>query len=487
MRIKTYRIILWLLALAPLHIASPATLAADAFSSSIKVDFSKSMAVNRRLLGVDMIASPFDAQFRDLWSDSLRGTSARIWASPDRSGKLEPKALASSFQSLDLACSLGIDERNGFAAGVVKIGRRARYRSATDNNLDPVHQPIAVAKLVETLEREGACGITGWEVWNEPQFPLKGAWPAKDLAAYAIDVAAEIHKRSPSIRIGVPLHERDMLWNSTLLSELKRRAADQIDFLVFHPYWLAWTKAPDESSRTLSRTMGAVALRADSIIPKMETIRRFGDPRWRVVASEWNIHPKGLRPPFDVSTDMAAALHLIAMVDVFASSGVASAQFFDLLGRKDGHFHLSYRDGAGYRLNPTGLAFQLIGRYMHGEKLDVSVVSPSAPFDNDGKKSEGSVLVSQAFYDSSSHRLVIFAGNRHRERTAQVELDLLGAPTGPWRVQELVLSAQAEDPRRASVATKGERDPVNVGTPGSTLRISVPPETLSVQVMQLAR
>lgn len=423
---------------------------AEAFRVHLGVDVSNTLGVvSRADLGVGFIRGPFEDSFGQLWDGTFDGTSARIWVTPAKSGRVSSPNLASTRNALDFACQLGIAERNGFAAGVVKISRRARYASPDENNLDPVHQPDQVAEIVARLSPEegakdsGTCGLNGWEVWNEPQFEKKGKWPAKDLARYAVDVAKAIHAVRPEIRVGAPLYERDMDWNRQFLSELKRLGPREIDFVVFHPYWFGWWREVENFGSHQARVAGSEVLRAISIRPKVDLVREVAGNDWRIVASEWNVHPKGYRPPYDVSTDLTAALHFAGIVNVFMEEGVGSAQFFQLRNPRFGHFGLAYWNGERHVYNATGKAMVLYGRYLRGQRLKVDIDTPSFSYPAPtGPVVSVPWVFGIAVYDIDSGRVAIFVGNRDADRDAMVALRVSGLDPGEWVVRQLVLSSR---------------------------------------------
>lgn len=454
--------------------------------AAIRADFSgPGKPLNRRILGVGFIRPPFDRAFVDFWGDGIfDGTSARIWVTPNKAGDVPKSKLADSQAAINYACELDIEERIGFAAGVVKIRRRARYDSESDNNLDPVHQPHSVAGIVEQLSPpnpEEGCGLTGWEVWNEPQFRKKGEWPAEDLALYAVDVARAIHTIRPQIRVGVPLHERDMDWNRRLLQELVRIAPNEIDFVSFHPYWIAWWKEADDVGLDFSRAAGAEVLREISIRPKVDLVRQVGNGRWSLVASEWNVHPKGYRPPYDISTDMSAALHLAGMMDVYIGEGVDSAQFFLLRNPQYGHFGLSYQDGDGHWYNATGLAMRLYGRYLRGATVDTVVTTPTRTYPVPvGGLVEVPAIFGTIAHDPDANRLAIFIGNRDSEHAGQVRLELTGLVGDWWDVEEYRLSRS--DSSRETTVSHRELTPWRQADVVEGIQVLVPPMSLVVLV-----
>ncbi|MDP3858312.1 MAG: hypothetical protein Q8Q73_11200 [Stagnimonas sp.] len=440
-----------------------APVAAATFDASVVIDVAGTVsAVNRAILGVGMNRGPFDPDFLALWDGVLDGTSARIWVMPPKSGEpIRRKLLETSLQALRAACQLGIKERNGFSAGVPKIGRLARYRSAADNNLDKVHQPETVAQLVGAVNAGNDCPVTGWEVWNEPQFAKKGSWPAEDMAQYAVDVAKAIHRLQPTLRIGVPLYERDMAWNRRLLAKLNELGPEQIAFFSFHPYWFDWNVPETVARREASRAVGPSAMRDLAVGEKLALIKQYGGGRWSASATEWNIHPKGLNSPayklrmdrFEASTDMVAALHLSEMIGVFADKGLGSAQFFDFRAEEDGHFHLAYRDAGTYRLNPTGMALRLYGRYFRGERLPAKAQTPSTQAYGYGGGSANAPLVfAQAVRHTDLRQFALFVGNRDPARSASIAVRWDRFPAGDWTFKVTTLRAPLSDLRAAATS-----------------------------------
>lgn len=444
--------------------------------------------VNRRVMGACLIYPPFTDAVLDKFADVLDGTSGRAWVIGGFGGqefKLNPTT--EHWQSFSNAMERWqLSDVLAFVPKVVRIDRKARYVSVDDNNLDPVHMPDSVAQMVKWINKTphpgfpDGYGIRGWEVWNEPQFKVKGQWPAEDMARYAIDISRAIRKVDPAIEVGVPLHEADMQWNETLMRILAEHDPFAVDFFISHPYGFAWFKTRNDLGMWYSRAADAQVIGQKRVKPKMDLILRYGHGRWRLVCTEWTLHPYGYDSHPYTSQDTASALNVPGMLDVFWNLGVDSAQFFDLLGRNFGHFHLAYPQDDQIKLTLPGEVFSLYGRYFRGDRLNTQLdTSQFATQAADDGSVSVPLVIAHAAYDHKNQQLVLMMSNRHMTEAAPLEVKLTNVwPTGD--AKQIVVTAA--DPRatlpvvQQSVLTMGSQ-------PDPSLQLQLPPHSVTALIL----
>ncbi len=444
--------------------------------------------VNRRVLGVCAIYQPFDDAFTALWKGGFNGGSVRIWANTRffKGGKEDLEVCENAWMTASrFARTMGFAERIAFCP-FTHIGRKAQYTSEAKNNLDPRHQPAALAAYLRWLNKTphpGApdgFGVTGWEVWNEPQFPASGAWGPEDYARYVLDCAAAVHRVVPTVEMGASLHEADRDWNRRMLGIIAARTPDAIAFAVSHPYDFSWIQARRRMGDYYARVSGAEVLRVERIRPKIEDIFALGHGRWRLVCSEWNTHPPGYGKPYNVSTDIATAVHIAAMFGVFWDEHVDSAQFFQLYGRgAEGHFSLVRRTPQGPVFNPTGEVFRLYTEWFRGERLAAEVTCPSWPYPGHANV-RVPMLFSQAARDGGNERLVVMIGNRHRDRTVPVTVAVTHFVPRTRHAQLRCVTADAPDSCAPRVI---ERRVLLPPGPDPTLRLEVPAHSVTALIL----
>lgn len=392
------------------------TLAAPS-GCSLTVDTQQAAApVNRRVLGVGLLSPPFaDAAYIAAYTGVFDGVGGRVWAHTESESYwngLWPFVTGVGLGEVNALCSNGV------------LPSQAWYVSASSNNLTVGQQPTAYAQLAGRLINDRGFGIDGWEVWNEPEVPQNGAWPSADFARYIADCAQALRVAVSGLRIGAPLYEGDQNWNIAFLSAIAAQPVERrIDFAVTHPYDFYWQQAQKNLGSYYARVSGAEPLRLYSIRPKVQLLQQTL-PGCGLAASEWNVHPVNYDPPYNVSTDIAVAIHVAAMFGVFWEENVESAQFFQFRNSTTGHFAMSV--GTPDNLLPTGHVFNLYGKYFRGDRLNVNLTTPSYTYRHPYMTSPPAipVLVAHACYDAASQRLFVVLVNRHRDAEASVPVQL---------------------------------------------------------------
>ncbi|MCF7855359.1 MAG: hypothetical protein K9N51_11225 [Candidatus Pacebacteria bacterium] len=402
---------------APFAVPSPGTsfLSMDVYDSA--------EPVNRKVMGVCMIYPPFDETFTDFWKGTLDGTSAHHWMNGNFTETAMPPARKRT--SFAFCKHLNIRQINLLPLHS-KIRRKARYVSELDNNLEPAHHPDTVAKGVSDFYEfvkndyfENEYLDLAYGVWDEPQFPQKGAWEPEDMARYVMDISRALRALNPQIKIALPLHLGDVEWNRRAMQTIARENIELIDFVKFHPFDFTWIGAQKKMGSYYARVSAAERQRT-AIRKQVQAAFELGQGRWPMVAAAWVIHSEDYRYDFYTTTDMAAAINIAGMFGVFWEENVASAQYFQLRGRGDGHFSLAAQTDEGIRMNPTGHVFSLYGNYFRGDRVNTSLEAPSYRYPD--ADIQVPVIIAHAAYDEENKRLALFLTNRHLSEAAPMEV-----------------------------------------------------------------
>ncbi len=436
--------------------------------------------VNRRVMGICLMYPPFSERFMEETTPIFELSSGRVWV-----GSQLPSAGA-GMDAFRYASTADMLEVNAFNPED-HINRPAQYQSPDNNNLPDKFQPDYVAarlKMFNSTAFPGlpnGAGITGWEIWNEPQFPQNGAWPAEDFARYAMDVSRAVRRAGLSVEIGVPLHEDDLDWNRRMLSKIAAEDPSAIQFVITHPYDFSWIRTRANLGEYYARISAAETLRVAKIDPKKELVDSMGNGRWRMVASEWNIHPEGYDPPYNVSTDIVTAIHIASMFGHFWDANIDSAQFFELYRNKNGHFHLFYEDAGELHTNASGKVFQLYGTYFRGDRINTAIDSPSFQIVSHRQDIDVPVVFGQSAYDKENGRLVMVLANRHRDYEAISSVKVTNFRPNSSVFTWLTLTADEFDLTYPEIDKTEEPLP-----PGSDpeFNIELPPHSVSLLIIE---
>lgn len=388
--------------------------------------------VNRRVLGLCLIAPPFDDETIALAKPILQDASVRVWLHQIFDAKYMGEVMR-------LVKETGPAEVIGFSPLCSMPNIVARYESESEHNL-PLKQQLPAthelfAKVLNATPHPDfpkGYGFTGYEVWNEPQFPANGAWPAADFARYTLDVSRRVRTVAPGIDVGVCLRwDREWPgWNERMLTVLAQREPAAASFAVEHPYDFFWIGASKTLGSYYARSAG-MQLHREGLVQELQLLQRLGHGRWRLALTEWNTHPQGYGPPTHIGRDLAAALNLAGAVQMYWELGVDSAHFFQLHGRErqDGgapHFALLWHDREGkLHRNPTYEALRLIGEAGWGMRLQGQVQSPTFAYPRkQGEPVAVPLVAGTAIFDAKAGQLRLLLLNRHAEAAIPVALDL---------------------------------------------------------------
>ena len=393
-------------------------------------------AVNRRLLGMCAMYPPFDEAYAGLMRPSLRGASVRLWAN----------SFEESYWQQFMPFVKGVAPAEIYGCRLlVRHDEQVRYGGPRDHNLEDYQTPEHLAMLVGFLNKQAHPGfpdgyrIRYWEIWNEPEFSVNGAWPAEDYARYVLDCSRAVRAIDPSVRIGACLTS-SREWNEKVLGAIAREDVAAIDFVIEHHYDTAWFFALDTMGSYYGR-LGFAEVMRPHVRRTQELLRRFSGGRWYLAVTEWNTHPQTYGPPTQVSRDLTVALHAAAMLQMYWEEGVRAAQYFllrtDPTDRGDGaaenaHFSLTaqHADGSIVR-RPTFYVFDWYGRYFRGRRVPVTTLGPTYLYTNPawpGWKIHENVpmLAAAAAYDEKSGALCLMLVNRHADEPLAVRLEIAG-------------------------------------------------------------
>jgi hypothetical protein len=339
-------------------------------SASLKIDLkSPTKAVNRKILGAGLMFPPFNP-IKSVAAEIFgRGTSVRFW--PGQLEDTEYEEKMSILSALDPSQILCFTDRIGHG------NERVKYISSKNNNLEDYQKPEKIASDIswvmsrfKNLKYE-LKGNLHWEAWNEPQFKENGEWEANEFGKYVNDVAAAVKLLKLPVAVGAPLHMDKPEWNRQLCKTLNPKL---VDFLVTH-YYSFWADVKEPENNFLVRAGLGTVLR-EKVRRDLSLTTKFGNAKWKLHCSEWNLHPPSYKPPYYTTTDMAAALHAFSAIKVFLEENIESAQYFVLSSNEHfGAFGLN-QDGS-INTHLTGLTLKLINECLYGKLVKSNVTSPS--------------------------------------------------------------------------------------------------------------
>lgn len=370
--------------------------------------------INANVFGVCLMYPPFDALGEEL--KKWRGRSVRVWARPDMQWwkRLLPALQEISPETLLLFVDSGWHPE------------QVKYVSSADNNLHPNQQVAAVVGYMKfAMTQLSAVDLASrtlyWEAWNEPQFPQNGHWEPDAMARYVNDIALAARKEGLPFRVLAPLHMDPTTagkeWNERLCQGLDSNLAAG---LVNHYYNVGWSGLDQPMDEFLRRAGDGPLLR-ERVRLDRSLIERYGDGRWTLHCSEWNVHPKSYRPPYYVSRDMAAALYAFSAIKVYLEEGVESAQFF-LLSAKDNHFAAYTLENGVITPRPTGVAMEWLGEKLRGVRLSSQVVCPSYRRTSEYGLTDFDVPFLEVMAAKTPDGIVLIMANKDPFRTARVDL-----------------------------------------------------------------
>ena len=387
--------------------------------------------------------TPFYSNFPLISRMFGNGTSARLWP-----GNL----VDSSFdEKKELIKWLKPELLLAFVDRSDHHNEKIKYLSDEKNNLEPYQKTDKIVEdLKWILSRLSSVNYLPkgkylyWEAWNEPQHIQNGAWNANEFANYINVLASKIKKEKLPVKVGAPLHMDDSNWNVQLCKKLD---TNLVDFLVNH-YYGFWQYTKQPNSDFLARAGFGITLR-DRVRKDMELIKKYGNNVWTLHCSEWNLHPNHYSPPFESTTDMAAAIYAISAIRIFLEEGLESAQFF-LISSQEHFGTLTISEDGKVKVHATGKVFKLINEFLRGKLLKIDVYSPKYSLDikkvdNLGKFFDRKIYVPyiEAIGCLSSDGIIkIILCNRNE--VSKVSLKIDGIPASS-KIQMKTLTSKSDD------------------------------------------
>jgi alpha-L-arabinofuranosidase len=213
-------------------------------------------------------------------------------------------------------------------------------------------------------------------------------------------------------------------WNDQLC---KRLNPNLVDFLVTH-YYGFWENVKEPSNNFFARAGFGFVLR-DRLRRDLELIKNYGQNRWTLHCSEWNLHPPKDEPPYNTTTDIAAAQYALSAIKIYLEENLESAQYF--LISSQGHFGAMNISGdSAVKVHATGAAFRLMNECLHGKLLKVNINSPSYTLKVNQTDKKGKDYL--AFYqvplieaiaclwDDGTIKIII--GNKHETKASNLKM-----------------------------------------------------------------
>lgn len=388
--------------------------------------------VNRRAFGVCAHAPPWGAREIQRSRAFLADSSIRVWVRPDSKWNATWADLVRGTQP---DWVLGYTDKSWHPEKVV-------YRSAADNNLFGYQLPNAVAKLVRDAESATGLRLDAYELWNEPEFAVNGSWPPEDMARYVADCSVELRKHRPELQVGAFLTKSD--WNRTFLARLEQ---GQIDFVDHHYYNTRWFGLGADGELAYAGKVGYTPVLRKRVRADLADIAASASEPLPLITSEWGIHPKTYKAPYDVCHDIGAVVFHASALLAFMEEGVFAAQYFKLTdAAKDplAHFRLINQKHPEAGIGNLAL-FSCFGTLFNGRLLRVrttcpNLVLPTFYDGGDPSVTAAPIIHAGAALADDGRTLCLVVINKHVSETATIRTNL----GGQWRVHEITRIASPE-------------------------------------------
>lgn len=399
----------------------------------LEVDVAKPLGpVNRKILGMCAHAPPWGESEIERSKSFLAGSSIRTWVRPDRKWN---NAWANLVNGTQPDWVLGYTDKSWHPEKVV-------YRSAEDNNLFGYQLPKAVAKLVRDAESATGLKLDAYELWNEPEFAVNGAWPPEDMARYVAECSVELRKHRPELQIGAFLTKSD--WNRTFLARLEQ---GQIDFVDHHYYNTRWFGLGADGELAYAGKVGYTPVLRKRIRADLADIAASAPEPLPLITSEWGIHPKTYKAPYDVCHDIGAVIFHASALLAFMEEGVFAAQYFKLTdASKDPLAHFRLINQKHPEAGTGNLAlFSCLGTLFNGRLLRVrttcpNLVLPTFYDGGDPSVTTAPIIHAGAALADDGKTLCLVVINKHVSETATIRTDL----GREWRIHKVTRIASPE-------------------------------------------
>ncbi len=421
-------------------------------SASISLDLRNPIEpVNRRVLGLCLMHPPFNQKVIDAVKPILEDSSVRVWLH-----KWTDNNYMQNVMNLIKQCQ--VSEVLSMSPMCKMNNVIAQYNSETDNNLQLTHQtPLYQQNMINSLNNlkhknfpEGY-GVTGYEIWNEPQYPQNGAWGADDYARYTLDVSKRIKKVDPTMDIGVclrPSHKWPN-WNRDMLIDIAKENPKAINFVIHHPYDFFWISSKSKIGTYYAQVAGS-ELHYHQLESDMKLLQQIGHGRWRMALTEWNTHPQGYAPPTNVSRDLPVAINIAGAIQMYWELGIDSAHYFLLHGKvKNGmipHFAIiAEKENGELIFNPTYYVLKMYGERSHGIRIKTDCISPTYIYPNKDKEHTISIIKVASIYDFKKEELNLLIINRHRDKPIKTAIQIKNfRPTENYATLNIITGKKTE-------------------------------------------
>jgi alpha-L-arabinofuranosidase len=396
----------------------------NSFEAIIEIDFKNIIkAVNRKVLGAGLVLPPFKTHEKLISTIFGDQTSVRLWP-----GQLTDEDFD---EKKSLIVSLTPSQILAFSERSTHSNEKINYESASKNNLEP-HQKAEkiiqdiqwILSRLSQVKYPPKGQFLYWEAWNEPQFDQNGAWDADLFAKYVNDLAAKIKQLKLPVKVGAALHMDNPEWNNQLC---KRLNPNLVDFLVTH-YYGFWENIKEPSNNFLARAGFGFVLR-DRVRRDLELIKNYGQNKWTLHCSEWNLHPPKYEPPYNTTTDIAAAHFALSAIKIYLEESLESAQYF-LISSQEHFGAISIAVDGTVKVHATGAAFRLMNECLHGKLLKVNIASPTYTLkvkqpDKKGKDYLASYSIPlieaiACLWNDGTIKIVI--GNKHETKSTNLKI-----------------------------------------------------------------
>ncbi len=395
------------------NIEYPDTSEMQQINANINISEKKGI-VNKKVLGVCAHKPPWPSSVIKSIYPFLNNGSIRVWA---RGNKDWDSQWGKLVKSVEPEWVLGFTDN-------VWHPEKVRYNTASDNNLFDYQQPEAILKRLKYVQKITDYNLSAYEIWNEPEFKVNGGWAPTDMARYVTDCSKLIRTNFPKLNIGAFLC--DSKWNKEFLKNIPRNIISFVDHHYYNTFWFHVGYNGDTAYTGKVIYTPQLKKRIDN---DLNSIRKFAPNRMDLVCSEWGIHPKTYKAPYDVCHDIGAVIYHASTVLAFMDAELFSAQFFKLSepSIEMDHFRLI---NPFYPQTATGnlLLFRSFGELFKGERILLNIKAPY--FSVTGIESEkyphtlsAPVIEGAAsLWDDEKHLCVILL-NKHIKERAKININ----------------------------------------------------------------
>jgi len=314
-------------------------------------------------------------------------------------------------------------------------------------------------------------GVKYWELGNE----IWGDWvrghsDAETYARHYVRYHEAMRAVDPDIEF-IAVGDNDMDWNRTVL----RIAGDRIDQLAIHHYYGRNEMAGD------ARNLMARPLRYERFYKDVEKVIQEEAPGRRILL---NINEWGLELPESRMYSMEATLYGARLMNVFERSSplVALSAESDLVNGWPGGIIQASRHGVF--VSPLYHVNLLYNRYLGRDRLKTTVEGPT--FDTSREGTGVPVLDAVVSRSADGSEIYVKAVNTDPTSAVPTRIDLQGidvAPEASWHI----LAAESFEVRNGFATPDAIRPWRKVIPAGDSFEVSLPPRSVSVIVLRVAR